>query len=74
MRGNVQEAIKVGLSEVFVRSVAERLNWRETYSQPYLAEVVADPQVQAALKRWEEEEEAMRGQVQTYLADIHAST
>ena len=74
MRGEVQEAIKVGLSEVFVRSVAERLNWRETYSQPFLAEVVADPQVQAALKRWEEEEEAMRGRVQTYLADIHAST
>ena len=74
MRGDVQEAIKVGLSEVFVGSVAERLNWRETYSQPYLADVVADPQVQAALKRWEEEEESLRGQVQTYLADIHAST
>lgn len=74
MRGEVQEAIKVGLSEVFVGSVAERLNWRETFSQPFLADVVADPQVQAALKRWEEEEEAMRGQVQTYLADIRAST
>jgi hypothetical protein len=70
----VQEAIKVGLSKVFVGSVAERLNWRETYSQPYFAEVVADPQVQAALKRWEDEEEALRGQVQMYLADIHAST
>ena len=73
-RGEVQEAIKIGLSDVFVGSVAERLNWRETYSQPHLAEVVADPQVQAALQRWEEEEEALRGQVQTYLADIHAST
>ena len=73
-RGEVQEAIKLGLSEVFVGSVAERLNWRETYSQPYFADVVADPQVQAALKRWEEEEESLRGQVQTYLADIHAST
>lgn len=74
LRGEVQEAIKVGLSKVFVGSVAERLNWRETYSQPYFAEVVADPQVQAALKRWEDEEEALRGQVQMYLADIHAST
>jgi len=74
LRGEVQEAIKVGLSEVFVGSVAERLNWRETYFQPYFAEVVADPQVQAALKRWEDEEDALRGQVQTYLADIHAST
>jgi len=74
LRGEVQEAIEIGLSDVFVGSVAERLNWREDFSQAYLAGVVADPDVQAALKRWEEEEEAMRGQVQTYLADIHAST
>jgi TolB-like protein/Tfp pilus assembly protein PilF len=74
LRGEVQEAIKIGLSDVFVGSVAERLNWRETFSQSYFEDVVADPQVQAAFKRWEEEEEALRGQVQTYLADIHAST
>ncbi len=74
MRGEVQEAIKLGLSDVFAGSVAERLNWREDFSQAYFADVVADPDVQAALKRWEEEEEVLRGKVQTYLADIHAST
>ncbi len=74
LRGEVQEAIKLGLSDVFTGSVAERLNWRKTFSQSFFADVVADPDVQAALKRWEEEEEALRGQVQTYLADIHAST
>jgi len=74
LRGEVQEAIKHGLSDVFVGSVAERLNWRETFSQSYFADVIADPGVQAALKRWEEEEEALRGKVRTYLADIHAST
>ncbi|MBW2736873.1 MAG: tetratricopeptide repeat protein, partial [Deltaproteobacteria bacterium] len=74
LRGEVKEAIEVGLSDVFVGSVAERLNWRETFSQSFFEEVVADPDVQAALQRWEEEEEALRGQVQTYLADIHAST
>ena len=74
LRGQVQEAIEVGLSDVFIGSVAERLNWRETFSQPQFTAVVADPDVQAALQRWEEEEEVLRGQVQTYLADIHAST
>ncbi len=74
LRGEVQEAIKIGLSDVFVGSVAERLNWRQTYTQPQYEAIIADPEVQAALKRWEDEEEVMRGQVQTYLADIHAST
>jgi len=74
LRGEVKEAIEVGLDDVFVGSVAERLNWRETFSQSFFEDVVADPDVQAALQRWEEEEEALRGQVQTYLADIHAST
>jgi hypothetical protein len=74
LRGEVKEAIEVALSDVFVGSVAERLNWRETFSQSFFEEIVADPDVQAALQRWEEEEEALRGQVQTYLADIHAST
>jgi len=74
LRGEVKEAIRIGLSNVFVGSVAERLNWRETFSQSYFEDVVADPDVQAALKRWEEEEETLRGQVQTYLADIQAST
>jgi len=74
LRGEVKEAIRVGLSDVFIGSVAERLNWRETFSQSYFADVVEDPDVQAALQRWEEEEEALRGKVQTYLADIHAST
>ena len=74
LRGEVQEAIKVGLSDVFIGSVAEKMNWRETYSQPQYSAIVADPDVQAVLQRWGEEEEALRGQVQTYLADIHAST
>jgi hypothetical protein len=74
LRGEVKEAIDVGLSDVFVGSVAERLNWRDTFSQSFFEEILADPDIQAALQRWEEEEEALRGQVQTYLADIHAST
>ena len=74
LRGKVKEAIELGLSDVFIGSVAERLNWRETFSQSFFEEIVADPDIQAALQRWEEEEEALRGQVQTYLADIHAST
>ena len=33
----------------------------------------ADPRVQEAMLRWEEEEEALRGSVQSWFADMHAS-
>jgi hypothetical protein len=50
------------------------LGWRENFAQLQYAEIVTDPRVQAAMRRWEDEELALRGQVQTYLADLHAAT
>jgi hypothetical protein len=59
---------------VFTRSVAVNLGWRDTFSQAQYAEIVADPRVQAAMQRWEDEEAALRGQVQAYLTDLQAAT
>ena len=73
IRGQTEEAIKVALEEVFTQSVALNLNWRETFSQPQFAEIVADARVQEALRRWEEEEAALRGKVQSYFTDMQAS-
>jgi hypothetical protein len=33
-----------------------------------------DPRVKDALARWEDEESALRGSVQSYFADLRAST
>ncbi len=74
LRGDSQRAIEVALSAIFSRTVAVQLDWRAVFEQAQFAEVVADPRVQAAMQRWEEEEAALRGQVQTYLADLLAST
>ena len=74
LRGETEEAIEVGLSGVFSRSVAMNLDWKRTLAQAQFAEIVNDPRIQAAMQRWEEEEEALRAQVQTYLADLHAAT
>jgi tetratricopeptide (TPR) repeat protein len=74
MRGEIQEAIEVALSGVFSRSVAVNLGWKRALAQAQFAELVTDPRVQAAMQRWEDEEDALRGQVQTYLADLHAAT
>jgi TolB-like protein/Tfp pilus assembly protein PilF len=74
MRGEIAAAVDVALERVFTQSVAVNLNWREDFSQPHLADVVDDPRVQAAMQRWEEEEEALRNSVQSYLADLQVAT
>ena len=74
MRGEIQEAIEVALADLFSRSVAVNLTWRERFSQAQFTELVADPRVQAAMQRWEEDEAALRGQVQAYMADLQAAT
>jgi hypothetical protein len=53
--------------------VAQNLNWRNTFEQAQFQGLVADPRIQAAMRRWEDEEAALRGEVQTYLADLHAA-
>ena len=74
MRGEIAEAVEVALDRVFSRSVATNLGWRDNYAQAQYAEIVADPRIQAAMRRWEDEEAALRGQVQAYLADLQAAT
>lgn len=73
LRGQVDEAIEVALNEVFTRPVAMNLNWRDNLLQPQYTELVADERVQEAMQRWEDEEQALRGSVEAYFADMHAS-
>jgi len=74
LRGEVERAIEVALASVFTRSVAKHLDWRQTFALPHYREIVVDPRVQAAMQRWEDEEAALRSQVQTYLADLRAAS
>jgi hypothetical protein len=74
IRHEIEEAINVALKGVFTESVATNLDWQETFAQPQFAEVVADPRVQEAMQRWRSEEEALRGSVRSYFADLHAAT
>ena len=69
-RGEIQEAIRVALDDVFSRSVATSLGWKETLSLPLFAEIVADPRVQLAMQRWEKEESAIGDNVSAYLQDL----
>ena len=48
-------------------------DWRETYTQPHYAAIAADPRIQEAMRRWEEEELSMRTDVETFFADLQAA-
>jgi len=74
LRGEFEEAIRVALEEFFSQSVALNPNWRDMLMQPQYAEVVADPRVQEAMRRWETEEAELRASVESYFADLHAAT
>jgi TolB-like protein/cytochrome c-type biogenesis protein CcmH/NrfG len=73
IRGQTDEAIEVALEEIFSESVALHLDWRADWMQPQFADIIADPRVQDAMLRWEEEEEALRGSVQSWFSDMHAA-
>jgi TolB-like protein/Tfp pilus assembly protein PilF len=73
LRGEIDQAIEIALQEVFPDSVALHLDWRETLSQPGYAPFLEDERVQQAIRRWEDEEAALRGSVQSYFADMHAA-
>jgi len=73
LRGDIDDAIEVALTDLFSESVAANPGWRRTFSQAQYTEIVADPRIQAAMQRWEDEEAALRDQIKTYLADLSAS-
>jgi TolB-like protein/Tfp pilus assembly protein PilF len=74
LRGEIQEAIRVALDDVFSRSVATSLGWRETLAQPLFAEIVADPRIRAAMREWEQEEAGIRDNVSAYLQDLQGAS
>jgi tetratricopeptide (TPR) repeat protein len=74
IRGETEEAVELALDKIFSSSVAKNLGWRQMLSQPHMAEVVADPRVKAAMQRWEDEEDRIRTQVESYFRDLQPTT
>jgi len=53
--------------------VTRNLGWEETFKQAQYAKVVEDPRVQLAMQKWQHDEDQLREQVRTWLADLHAA-
>ncbi len=73
IRGETEAGVKVALDELLSQPVTRDLLWREEYSQPLYADIVADQRVQAALRRREAEYKAVRDEVKAYLAGLSES-
>jgi tetratricopeptide (TPR) repeat protein len=73
LRGETEQAISAALEHVFPRSVMNDLRWREKFSLPHFAEILADPRVESALQRWEAEYRQQQEQVRSYLSDLSSA-
>jgi hypothetical protein len=62
--------VTVALEQILSQPVTRNLYWREEYSQPVYADIVADERVRDALRRREAEYKLVRDEVKAYLAGI----
>ena len=74
LRGEVNKATEVALDRIFSEPVTLNLNWEQTLKQAQYAEIVEDSRIQAAMKKWQDDEDLLREQVRTFLADLSAKT
>ena len=74
LRGESEQAAEVALEHLFEEPVALNLGWERTLQQAQYAGVAEDPRIQAAMKKWQDEEDVLREQVRTWLADLYAAT
>ncbi|MCH7537678.1 MAG: hypothetical protein IID57_07480 [Proteobacteria bacterium] len=70
MRGDVERAAEVALSELFTQAVTLNPGWRDDFAQAQFKEFVEDPRIQAAMQNWQDEEAALRDRMKGFLADI----
>ncbi len=66
--GNTDVAIKLALDDVFSNPVTSVRLWRLRFARPFMQEFMSDPRIQAALQRWEKQEERIRSEIRDYLA------
>lgn len=74
LQGQSEDAAEVALEHIFNESVLLHLGWEETLKQAQYAEVVENPRIQVAMKKWQDEEDALREQIRHWLADLQAAS
>jgi hypothetical protein len=70
LRGEVERAVDVALSDLFTQAVTLNPGWRNDFAQAQYSEFVEDPRIQAAMQNWQDEEAALRDRMKSFLADL----
>ena len=70
MRGDVEKAVEVALSELFTQAVTLNPGWKNDFAQAQFTKFVEDPRIQAAIQNWQDEEAALRNRMKGFLADL----
>jgi tetratricopeptide (TPR) repeat protein len=74
LTGRSKEAADLALEHIFSETVLLNLGWEETLKQAQYADIVEDPRIQAAMKKWQDEEDELREQIRHWLADLQAAS
>ena len=67
--GNTDDAMQLALDDVFSQPLPRIWLWRLRFARPFMREFMSDPEIQAALKRWEQQEDRIRSEVRDYLSE-----
>ena len=74
LRGDAEAATEIALEHIFTEPVALNLGWEERFKQAQYAEIIEDPRIQAAMEKWQKDEDALREQIRRYMADRNVAT
>jgi TolB-like protein/tetratricopeptide (TPR) repeat protein len=73
LRGDVEVAVDFALENVLTLPVTDAVWWRMLFDDPHMADVAADPRVQAGLKQWDEDVLTTRVELEEFFAGGEAS-
>jgi len=68
LQGKLEAAIEAALADLFSDTVLKHMYIKDRFVTPLYAEFVADPRIEAALQKWDEEVATSREKVREYLA------
>ncbi len=71
LRRDTEVAIDFALKNVLSLPITDAIWWREVFEHPYMAEVAADPRIQAALHKWDEDADTTRAKLREFLASYN---
>lgn len=74
LQGESDRAADIALEYLFTETVLLNLGWERTLRLAQYAEIVEDPRIQVAMKKWQNEENTLREQIRHWLADLQAAT